>query len=183
MTIESIREAIAAARCPDPCVSLENQDGLPIEVAEKLLAYDPETGDFLWRKSRSRVARAGDIAGSEDGQGYVVIMVNQRHYQAHRLAFLFMTGKWPVGVIDHINTIRNDNRWCNLRELSRLENGGLGGFMPLASKPVCGFVDDWVIEFSSCHSAARFIGGDSSAISKVCRGKLRKHKGWRFKYA
>ncbi len=40
----------------------------------------------------------------------------------HRLAWLYMYGEWPVGDIDHINGIRDDNRLINLRSVSRQEN-------------------------------------------------------------
>jgi hypothetical protein len=33
-----------------------------------------------------------------------------------------MTGKWPELEVDHINRIRDDNRWCNLRDVSRAIN-------------------------------------------------------------
>lgn len=59
--------------------------------------------------------RAGQIAGSPKGDGYIRICVDQRDYKAHRLAWLFMTGEWPAGDIDHINGNREDNRWANLR--------------------------------------------------------------------
>jgi len=38
---------------------------------------------------------------------------------AHRLAWFYMEGEWPTG---HINHIRDDNRWVNLREVSNQEN-------------------------------------------------------------
>jgi hypothetical protein len=33
-----------------------------------------------------------------------------------------MTGKWPKGVIDHIDGIKSDNRWDNLRDVTKGQN-------------------------------------------------------------
>ena len=54
--------------------------------------------------------------------GYIRIKVNGKLYRAHRLAFLYMTGSTPLDCTDHINGIKNDNRWCNLREATKQEN-------------------------------------------------------------
>ncbi|WP_428999737.1 HNH endonuclease signature motif containing protein [Stenotrophomonas maltophilia] len=43
-------------------------------------------------------------------------------YRQHRLAWLYMTGQWPSGEIDHINHDRSDNRWHNLRDVSHQAN-------------------------------------------------------------
>ena len=40
-------------------------------------------------------------------------------YLAHRIIWLGSYGYFPENEIDHINGIRNDNRLCNLREVSR----------------------------------------------------------------
>lgn len=42
---------------------------------------------------------------------------------AHRLAWLYMIGNWPSDKIDHVNRVRDDNRWCNLRSCNSHENG------------------------------------------------------------
>jgi hypothetical protein len=49
------------------------------------------------------------------------IHVNGRHYRSSRLAWLYMTGSWPVE-IDHANLNRADDRWTNLREATRPQN-------------------------------------------------------------
>lgn len=84
------------------------------ESVEKLLRYDPGTGEFFWRVSSSRT-KAGSRAGTVNGHGYVQIQISSRLYQAHRLAWLLTHGVMPEGQIDHINGDRSDNRLTNLR--------------------------------------------------------------------
>ena len=49
-------------------------------------------------------------------------MVNRKPYPAHRLAWLYMTGEMPSEQIDHINLVKNDNRFCNLRKATMPQN-------------------------------------------------------------
>jgi hypothetical protein len=93
------------------------------ERLRELLAYDPETGVFTWLVARSNHIKVGDIAGWLNGEeGYTRIKVDGHPYMAHRLAWLHVTGSWPVTQIDHVNCTRDDNRWTNLREATQSQN-------------------------------------------------------------
>lgn len=94
------------------------------ERLHELLAYDPDTGIFTWRKPCSRFSqiKASDPAGSVHSRGYVHIKVEGRAYKAHRLAWLYVYGRWPDPALDHINRIKTDNRIVNLREADQLGN-------------------------------------------------------------
>jgi len=88
---------------------------------KRLLHYDAVTGLFTWLVRSSTRTHVGDIAGTQVN-GYVRIRIGGVLYQASRLAWLWMTSSWPVDEIDHRNTIKDDNRWGNLREGSHSFN-------------------------------------------------------------
>lgn len=81
---------------------------------KKNVFYEPETGMF------TRISN-GNFCETKNGSGYIVIKIKRKLYDAHRLAFLYMTGSIPDEV-DHKNCIRDDNSWSNLRPASHLEN-------------------------------------------------------------
>lgn len=88
----------------------------------ELLYYDASTGVFTRRVTTSPKAQAGTVAGGLDGKRHWVIRVDSRRYQAHRLAWLYVYGKWPDGDVDHINGDGADNRIANLRDVSHATN-------------------------------------------------------------
>lgn len=88
----------------------------------EVVHYDPATGLFTNRAPRKKI-RVGDLAGTVDVEsGYVALGIDRKRHYGHRLAFLYMTGAFPVGQADHINGDRSDNRWANLRDVPRQTN-------------------------------------------------------------
>jgi len=93
------------------------------EILKSLLQYDPISGLFTNKTTRSYKALAGKESGYIcSNHGYVIIKIKNKAYKAHRLAFLYMTGNFPLEFVDHINGIRSDNRWINLREATNQQN-------------------------------------------------------------
>jgi hypothetical protein len=83
------------------------------------LNYDPDTGIFTWKvRKQGRRNPAGCLTPS----GYVTININYKHYPAHRLAWMYVHGRFPEKQIDHINRNPSDNRIVNLREATDGEN-------------------------------------------------------------
>lgn len=91
---------------------------------KEYLEYYPETGLFVWKKvNKVNQRKVGDIAGSlRKDDGYISIMVSGKAYKATHLAHLYMTGELPTLYMDHINGVRNDNRWSNLRQVTMQVN-------------------------------------------------------------
>lgn len=91
----------------------------------QVLRYDPETGHFhrLGPTDKRHTDPAGCLrANSVNGYKAWWISVDGKQYNAARLAWLWVTGKWPDPEIDHWDRNSLNNRWDNLREATRSEN-------------------------------------------------------------
>jgi hypothetical protein len=88
----------------------------------EILQYDPEMGTWKWLVDIGYVIKPGDPAGCINAQGYVVITYAGKKYQSARLAHLYMVGELPPHEMDHINRVRADDRWINLRPATHCEN-------------------------------------------------------------
>ena len=98
-----------------------------IERLKEILDYNPETGLFTWKEKRKWSKEVGSVAGSVNtnsitGRKYIYIHTLGRQWKAHRLVFMFMTGKEASGFVDHINGDGTDNRWSNLRDTDNKTN-------------------------------------------------------------
>ena len=100
-------------------------DKMSIELDQQtlkdMLTYDPGTGVFTWNIKAGNRSK-GSFAGTKMSEGYLCVGVRKTRYYLHRLAWLYVYGTMPDGLIDHINGIRTDNRIENLRDVSVTDN-------------------------------------------------------------
>jgi hypothetical protein len=84
------------------------------ETLDATLTYDPSNGQFS-RKSDGRLFTSRYI------NEYRQVSYKGGSARAGRAAWVMMTGQQP-DIIDHINGMKHDDRWCNLRSVSIAEN-------------------------------------------------------------
>ena len=94
------------------------------DICHSRYHYDPETGILRVKSWYSGISKKdiGKIVGRDNGSGYLQLRLNKKFQYVHRVIWLMQTGEWPEHEIDHINRIRTDNRWCNLREVTHQQN-------------------------------------------------------------
>jgi len=94
------------------------------EILRENFRYEPETGLLFWIKRLQRRNLSKPIS-SKNPKGYIQVCTKlsgkSKTYDIHRLIWIYVYGSIP-NQIDHINGIRDDNRLCNLREVTHQQN-------------------------------------------------------------
>ena len=85
-----------------------------LSVIKRRFGYNPDSGEVYCLKT-------GRVYTFVETWGYIQVNVCGSTVKAHRIAFFLMTGRWPK-IIDHVNRVKTDNRWCNLREVNANES-------------------------------------------------------------
>lgn len=100
----------------------------PYDHADVLrrFSYDPDTGIIRRiQLTRSYYKSVGYLRNAEAGyvkRGYRWIGHRRRQVMASRLAWFMHYGRWPIGLIDHADGNRLNNRITNLREATKAQN-------------------------------------------------------------
>ena len=95
---------------------------ISLDRLKELLTYDPIEGVFTWRVTNSNRSPAGSKAGSLRKRGDIGIRLDGVEYKAHRLAWLYVKGEWPVDQVDHEDLDPTNNHWGNLRLADNAQN-------------------------------------------------------------
>jgi hypothetical protein len=87
-----------------------------------LLDFDPETGVFAWRLSRSNRVKLGGRAGTlHQPTGGRYISIDNEKFMTHRLAFFYVNKRWPDTDVRPIDGNYDNCAIANLREVSHVE--------------------------------------------------------------
>ena len=93
------------------------------EVSEGI-AYDPETGSFIWKVDASKNVKKGTVAGSfkncrhrTSGQikSYLYIRYKDREMVASRVAWMLHYGVWPDRSVMFVDGVTTNLKISNLR--------------------------------------------------------------------
>lgn len=88
----------------------------------RMFDYNQETGELtraIKHGNQMKGATVGSVA-IRDGKRYLQVMVNFKKMYVHRVIWIMVYGINPE-TVDHINGNSSDNRLCNLRSVSNLE--------------------------------------------------------------
>lgn len=122
---KSAVDAIVVASITDKETAMSaKEDRLTADWLRANMHYEPSTGEFWWTKpgfGRTVGKRLGSRLWSK-GKSYIAMKINGEVYYAHRVAWLYVYGEWPKGLIDHIDDDRSNNAIENLRIATSSQN-------------------------------------------------------------
>jgi hypothetical protein len=148
----------------------------PVETLRDLFNYDEVTGIVTWKKGIKRHGSgAGDIAGTKQKAGYILVRIYKQNYLLHRIIWKLHTGEEPC-IIDHINGDKSDNRICNLRSTTYAHNNYNMGLSPRNTSGhrgvtlTRGKVKPWLVQLGRQHI------GTYSTFEEAVEARLQAEK-------
>ena len=99
-----------------------SENGITQDLLREHFEY--RDGHLWWIKKSSPYSniKVGQQFGSYNSEGYRHGWFKGKMHKEHRLIWLYHKGEWPIGDLDHISGVRDDNRIENLREVTSQQN-------------------------------------------------------------
>lgn len=155
------------------------------EKLKEILFYCPVTGVFTWIKRGKYVNKSLSSAAGHTHKktGYVSITIDRKFNAAHRLAWLYMTGSYPENCIDHINGVKNDNSFGNLRDVDHATNCKNRKVYKTNRSGVSGVIFNnqtkkWIVRFK--HNNKRYYFGSYTNLNDAIKVRNHEVKGFDF---
>jgi hypothetical protein len=143
--------------------------------------YNPSTGIFRNRNSGKEAGSLHPAKSKRDS--YLIISMDGRYHLLHRVAFYFMTGRFPERSVDHIDRCGTNNKWGNLREVTHSENqrnrrlnkNNRSG-IPGVRWEEC--TDRWIVSIGMGIGPAKKIGRVKDFFEACCLRMSAQNKHW-----
>lgn len=171
-----------------PLTIIHNANGTVWHPREGWYYADSENGR-IWSEKRHKYLSE---ATREDGYKQVGLMVDEqkekKSFYVHRIIWESFNGEIPVELqVNHLNENQADNRLANLNLLTPLENNNYGThnerMAKAKSKEVLQYtLDGQLVKVWKSTNECGRNGFDHGHVSACCRGKLKTHKGFKWRY-
>ncbi|WOL25420.1 HNH endonuclease [Klebsiella phage iPHaGe-KPN-11i] len=106
-------------------INKEKETDYTLSLLRESFSYNKDTGIFTCINKKAK-RYFGKPAGTLHNSGYIRLGIRVDGkpvlYLAQRVAWAFVTGSWPENMIDHKDTIKQNNAFDNLREATRSIN-------------------------------------------------------------
>ena len=117
-----------------------------VEYLRSRFSYDEKLGKLFWKAvpadfSNNSASWNSKNAGKEAGylhQGYRYVRLSGTNMLAHRICFAIYTGRFPEGVVDHLDGDKLNNKIDNLSDCTPQINSRNAKLNRLNKSGICG---------------------------------------------
>lgn len=99
-------------------VNTDKEQLISINRVNKILQYCPKSGELTSLIQRGPISIGQRLGCLDTHSNYRYIMIDGVRVLEHRLIWFIMNLSWPIVIIDHIDKIRSNNIYSNLRDSS-----------------------------------------------------------------